>query len=140
MIRQVLRGASFVLALAACVTAALASDKYVVHDDKSMDDTRKPAPGKALVYFVRTQMVGAAISVQLVADKKPLGWTRSRTFVVYEGDPGKHEFVSISEGGALLDAELPGSTTSSSRSIWVRSGRAATSRSSGPAPRPGRSS
>jgi len=25
---------------------------------------------------------------------------------VYEGDPGKHEFASISEGGALLDAEL----------------------------------
>lgn len=106
MIRLILRGSMIVAALVACIAPAVASDKYEVHDDQKMDDARKPAPGKALVYFVRTQVLGGAISVQLVADKKPLGWTRSHTFVVYEGDPGKHEFASISEGGALLDADL----------------------------------
>ena len=106
MIRTILRSALFAGVLAACVATAVASDKYEVHDDMKMDDTRRPAPGKALVYFVRTQYMGMAISVQLVADGKPLGWTRAGTFVVYEGDPGKHEFLSMSEGGALLDADL----------------------------------
>lgn len=106
MIRPILRSSLFVAAVAACIAPAMASDKYEVHKDQKMDDSRRPAPGKALVYFVRTQVLGGAISVQLVADKKPLGWTRAHTFVVYEGDPGKHEFASISEGGALLDAEL----------------------------------
>lgn len=85
---------------------AAASDKYVVHDDVRMDDGRMPPPGKALIYFVRTQNFGGAISVQLVADGKPLSWTRRKTFVAHECDPGKHEFASISEGGALLDAEV----------------------------------
>src|SRR6266850_657853 len=88
---------------------ALASDNYVIHQDVRIDDTRRPSPGKALIYFVRTQNLGGAISVQLVADRKPLGWTRRKTFIAYECDPGKHEFASVSEGGALLDAEvLPG--------------------------------
>lgn len=106
MIRPILRRSLFVAALVACIAPAVASDKYEIHDDQKMDDSRRPAPGKALVYFVRTQVAGAAISVQLVADRKALGWTRSKTFVVFEGDPGKHEFASISEGGALLDADL----------------------------------
>lgn len=106
MTHSIRTGVLFAAALAACVTTSLASDKYEVHDEIKMDDSRKPAPGKALVYFVRTQFMGMAISVQLVADGKPLGWTRAGTFVVYEGDPGKHEFASISEGGALLDADL----------------------------------
>jgi hypothetical protein len=106
MIMPARRCLLFMAILAACVATALASDKYEVHDDIKMDDTRKPAAGKALVYFVRTQYMGMAISVQLVVDGKPLAWTRAGTFVVYEGDPGKHEFASISEGGALLDADL----------------------------------
>ena len=84
----------------------IASDKYVIHEDVRIDDGRMPSPGKALIYFARTQEFGGAISVQLVADKRPLSWTRRKTFVVYECDPGKHEFASISEGGALLDAEV----------------------------------
>lgn len=106
MTRSIVSVLIFVAAVALGGAPATASDKYVVHDDMKMDPSRRPAPGKALVYFVRTQVFGAAISVQLVADKKPLGWTRAKTFVIYEGDPGKHEFASISEGGALLEADL----------------------------------
>lgn len=90
----------------ACWGFAIASEKYVIHDDVRIDDNRIPSPGKALIYFARTQNFGGAISVQLVADKKPLSWIRRKTFVVYECDPGKHEFASISEGGALLDADV----------------------------------
>lgn len=85
---------------------AVASDKYVIQDDVRIDDSRLPSPGKALIYFVRTQNFGGAISVQLVADKRPMSWIRRKTFVVHECDPGKHEFASISEGGSLLDAEV----------------------------------
>lgn len=97
------------VALSFLPSHAVASEKYVIHDDARIDDSRLPSPGKALIYFVRTQNFGGAISVQLVADKRPLSWIRRKTFVAHECDPGKHEFASISEGGALLDAEvLPG--------------------------------
>ncbi len=104
------RGAAIViLTMVSLAPATLASDKYIIDDTVRMDDSRKPPSDKALIYFVRTQNVGGAISVQLVADRKPLSWTRRKTFIAYECDPGKHEFASISEGGALLDAEvLPG--------------------------------
>ena len=43
---------------------AVASDKYIIDDENRMDDTRLPTPSKALIYFVRTQNLGGAISVQ----------------------------------------------------------------------------
>ena len=52
---------------------AAASDKYIVHDDRPMDDARRPAPGKALIYFVRTQTAGFAIKFKLHADGRFVG-------------------------------------------------------------------
>jgi hypothetical protein len=95
--------ALFTLALALPVAA---SDKFVVHEDKPMDDARRPAPGKALVYFARTQTMGFAIKVKLYADGKFVGLIMSKTYIPLEVDPGKHEFIVETENAGFLQADF----------------------------------
>ncbi len=80
---------------------AAASDKFTVHDDKPMDDARRPAPGKALIYFVRTQTMGFAVKV-----RNFVGLIMSKTYVPVEVDPGKHEFVVEAENAGFLEADV----------------------------------
>ena len=84
----------------------MASDKYIIQKDKPFDDARKPAPGKALIYFVRSQIMGAAVKVKLYADGKFLGIVMSHTYIPYECDPGKHEFIAAAENAGFLEADL----------------------------------
>jgi len=95
-----------VVALVLVAAPAVASDKYVKNDDKPLDDARRPAPGKALVYFARPQLMGAAVKVKLYADGEFLGIMTSEGYIPWEGDPGKHEFVAAAENAGFLVAEL----------------------------------
>ena len=94
------------VALLCAVVAApgAASDKY----DKgtTIDGSRRPAPGTALIYFVRPQFLGAAIKTKLFADGELMAILGAGTWAVWEGPPGKHEFATESENAGLLDAEL----------------------------------
>ncbi len=86
--------------------SAAASEKFTVLQDKPMDGARRPAAGKALVYFVRTQLMGGAVKVKLYADGRFLGIIMSRNYVAYECDPGKHEFIAAAENAGFLRADL----------------------------------
>lgn len=99
-------GSFVLLAMLLAAVPAAGADKYVIHDDTRINDTRTPAKGKALVYFVRTQRMGRVVPVQLMADGKPLGWIKRRTFIAREFEPGKHEMTALSAGAALLEAEF----------------------------------
>ena len=95
------------LAVAVLAAApALASDKYVKNDDKPLDEARRPAAGKVLVYFARPQLMGAAVKVKLFADGEFLGIISSEGYVPWEGEPGKHEFIVAAENAGFLEAEL----------------------------------
>jgi hypothetical protein len=94
------------LLLTALALPAAASDKFIVHDDKPMDDARRPAPGKALIYFVRTQTMGFAIKFKLFADGKFVGLIMSKTYIPVEVDPGKHEFITEAENAGFLEADV----------------------------------
>jgi len=93
-------------ALAVPVVPAGAAEKYIVHDDQPMVDARRPAQGKALIYFVRTQKLGFAVKVKLYADGKLSGLIMSKTYIPVEVDPGKHEFIAAAENAGFLEAEL----------------------------------
>lgn len=69
-----------------------------------MDDARRAAAGKALIYFVRTQAFGMAVKVKLFADGRFVGLIMSKTFIPLEVDPGKHEFIAESENAGFLRA------------------------------------
>ncbi|MEJ2422562.1 MAG: DUF2846 domain-containing protein [Acidobacteriota bacterium] len=83
-----------------------ASDKYTVLKDKPLDASRRPAEGKALIYFARPQMFGAAFKVKLYADGTFLGIVGPRTYIAYDCDPGKHEFIVAAENAGFLEANV----------------------------------
>jgi hypothetical protein len=91
---------------AALAFPAAASDKFTVHDDKPIDDARRPAPGKALIYFARTQTMGFAVKVKLYADGQFVGLIMSKTYIPVEVDPGKHEFIVEAENAGFLEARV----------------------------------
>ncbi len=95
-----------VLATVALPTIGLAGDKYIKNDNVKLDPARKPAAGKALIYFVRPQFMGAAVKVKLYAEGKSVGILASKTFIPYECEPGKHEFAAVAENAGLLDATV----------------------------------
>lgn len=80
--------------------------KFEFEKDVRYDSSKKPAPGKALIYFVRPQNFGGAIKVKLYADGEPLGIISRSSFVFKEVEPGKHEFIGVAENAAFLEAEV----------------------------------
>lgn len=101
-VRFLAAGAALVGLLLAA--GASASDKF--DRGAKLDDARRPASGQALVYFVRPQVMGAAIKTKVFADGELLGITGAKTFLVWEGPPGKHEFATASENAGILTADL----------------------------------
>lgn len=95
-----------VLSVLVLAPIANASDKYEKNENVKIDPAKKPAPGKALIYFARTQVMGAAIKAKLYAGEEFLSILASKTFVPYECDPGKHVFAVVAENAGLLDAEV----------------------------------
>jgi hypothetical protein len=71
-----------------------------------MDDARRPAPGKSLIDFARTQTMGFAVKVKLYADGKFVDLIMSKTYIPAEVDPGKHEFIAEAENAGFLEAEV----------------------------------
>ena len=92
------------LLLFATAPAALAGEKFTFHPDQKMDAS--PSPGKALIYFVRSQSFGGAIKVKLFGDGDFIGVVHRKTFIPYECEPGKHEFVVVAENAGFLEAEV----------------------------------
>jgi len=101
-----MRRAFIALIVAAIAIPVFASDKFIVHEDMPLDAARRPAPGKALIYVVRTQTLGFAVKVKLYADGKFVGLIMSKTFVPVEVDPGRHEFIVEAENAGFLEAEV----------------------------------
>lgn len=104
--RQLLAAGVTILLAALGASAAAAGDKYEVVKEERIDDARKPAQGKALIYFVRTQNMGGAIKVKLFADGELAGIVGRKTFIPLEVDPGKHEFIAVAENAGFLEAEV----------------------------------
>ena len=95
-----------VLASVLLLSPAIASDKYEKDEAVKLDPLRKPAAGKALIYFARTQVMGAAVKVKLYADGKFIGILASKTFIPFECEPGQHTFAVVAENAGLLDATV----------------------------------
>jgi len=94
------------LVLFALALPAVGGDKNDINTHQPMDVARGPAPGKALIYFARTQSLGMAVKVKLYADGKFAGLIMSNTYIALEVDPGKHEFIVTSENAGFLEAEV----------------------------------
>ena len=68
----------------------------------SMDEDTKAKsflvrPDKSNIYVYRNESFGAAIPMTVALDGKVAGRTMSRTYLIWEVDPGPHEVSSIAE-------------------------------------------
>jgi len=75
----------------------------------------KPAPGKALVVFMRPSSLGGAIqsSVYDTGDKsdKFIGIVSTKTKIAYQADPGDHLFMVVAENADFMVAHLDAGKT-----------------------------
>lgn len=66
---------------------------------------------KALVYFLRPQKMGFAISAAVYDDEKFIGFIPYGQKLPYLAEPGEHRFMVVSEAADFLAADLaPGKT------------------------------
>ncbi len=75
----------------------------------------KPAPGKAMVVFLRPSGMGYAVqsSVFEVKGQEPqlVGIVAAKTKVACQADPGKHLFMVVGESGDFMTAEVEAGKT-----------------------------
>ncbi len=60
-------------------------------------------PGKSRIYVYRNESIGAAITMDVFIDGRPLGQTVSKTYLVTDVNPGPHKILAKSENDDLLD-------------------------------------
>ena len=65
-----------------------------------------PAPGKAVVYFVRVTGMGFAISFEFFHQDKYIGIFKGKNYMRYECDPGQNLFWASSENKEFITADL----------------------------------
>lgn len=69
-------------------------------------EIKKPAEGKALIYFTRTGFMGGAINFKYFDGEKYLGKFNTGNYLAYECEPGKHLFWAKSENFDFLEADV----------------------------------
>ncbi len=69
-------------------------------------DFQKPSEGKAVVYFLRTSGLGAAINFKFFDNDTYLGKFKGKNYVKQEFEPGKHLFWAKSENLDFMEADL----------------------------------
>jgi hypothetical protein len=69
-------------------------------------DIDAPAPGRAVVVFVRPDGRAKFISSTIFDDLAPVAVLMQKTYAVYQTSPGKHRFMVVSEAADFMDADL----------------------------------
>lgn len=87
------------LRLKACGTEKV---NYTEGTDKTQHPT-PPAPAdKAMIYVLRTSMLGYKINTKLAVDGKWMGMNRGKTYFFFPLEPGEHFFCSEAENQDYL--------------------------------------
>lgn len=87
------------LRLKACGTETVDYDE---HTDKTQHPTPDAPPDKAMIYVMRTSMLGYKINSKLAVDGKWMGMNRGKTYFFFTLEPGEHFFCSEAENQDYL--------------------------------------
>jgi len=79
--------------------------------DKTTHPIPEPPPDKALVYVVRSTMMGNKIQSKLAVDGQWVGVNRGRNYFFLTLDPGQHYFCSKAENRSVLALSLEAGKT-----------------------------
>lgn len=67
--------------------------------------TFKVPAGKSGIYIYRNEVIGAAVTMDLFIDGRPLGQTGAQTYAYVEVDPGSHKILSKAENDEILELQ-----------------------------------
>ena len=67
---------------------------------------KTPKEGKCLVYIMRSNNMGGALNFRVFKNEQFLGALPSRSYFIYECDPGEHLFWAASENRDFVEATL----------------------------------
>jgi len=96
------------LRIKACGTEKI---DYDAETKKDQHPTPEAPAGKALIYVMRTTIIGYKIHSKLAVDGKWMGTNRGKTYFFFTLDPGEHNFCSESENqDAMTMFVEPGKT------------------------------
>lgn len=107
----------FILFLASLLLACARMPREIAEVDVTAR-LSKPSPGKSLVFFVRTAKFGGMAPSPLFDGEKYIGTiamefdakgedgVKKKNYLAYQTEPGKHVFMTYSEIGDFLPAEL----------------------------------
>ena len=87
------------LRLKACGTESV---NYKASTDKKQHPAPEPPADKALIYVMRTTILGYKIHSKLAVDSKWMGVNRGKTYFFFTLDPGEHFFCSEAENQDYL--------------------------------------
>ena len=90
------------LVMSLLVIGCAGKSKYMVKGQPLPE----PSPGKALVYFMRPSSTGAGFDFQIWEGYKLLGISVTKSYFVYECDPGKHLFIGRAQNKRVVEADL----------------------------------
>lgn len=99
------------LRIKACGTDKVDYDAETKKDQHAATDGPEAPADKALIYVMRTTIIGYKIHSKLAVDGKWMGTNRGKTYFFFTLDPGEHNFCSESENqDAITMFVEPGKT------------------------------
>ncbi len=84
---------------------------YKQKTDKAQHPTPEPSADKAMIYVLRTSMLGYKIASKLAVDGKWMGVNRGKTYFYFSVDPGKRYFCSEAENQDYLSLDVEAGKT-----------------------------
>lgn len=94
---------TFGLLLATAMLAACASvPKGDPQRDAELKTFKAPQNSKAGIYVYRNETLGAAKTLDVSLDGKPIGQTAAKTYMYAEVEPGQHKLVGSGENKSEL--------------------------------------
>lgn len=88
-----------VLLLGACTTTQMT-------EIPQAERVTGPAPGKALIYFIRASALGGAIQSTVYDGDQYIGTVSYDSHVAYQAEPGQHMFMVVGENADFMQADL----------------------------------
>jgi hypothetical protein len=99
---KVLYVSQLVVVLALALLSGCASVPMMGAEEDTRAKSFAPSPGKANIYVYRNETMGAAITMDVSLDGKSAGKTASKTYFLFEVDPGTHALASTAENTSTL--------------------------------------
>jgi hypothetical protein len=85
--------------------------KMAVRTDKKQHPAPEAPPGKAVIYFVRTQWFAQKIQSKVAIDGQWIGANRAHNYFFHVVDPGNHFIVSRADNTETLELDCRAGAT-----------------------------